>query len=662
MAKKKDTAGAVVLPADSEKGETEWSQRLDRMKEFQRKNSKTWERNERLLFGGQPKAGIAGATSDNHNEPTVAYAWGLIKSLETNIYVQNPECAIKSYADKDAPIADLLSQINQYDLDTMDMKSIGNLMLIDNFVYGYGAMVERLDNGKRAVEEEETGEKYTVLESQDYSFNRLHPKDILFDPQSRLLDLSTSRYIALAWYPTISQLKNDPDFKDNLPDDIDNLPEASESSRQIGKAKRGGGVQGGGDSLGEFNEKDPDYKTVCVWEIWDKIEGQVVYVLDANGKEIGETPWPFKLIIRSRILFPVTLMAMHPQSNGFYPKPEIDLIAPQLIEINAVEAAMREDVASKWRRIVVPAGIFTDDQIGKLTDVKTPWDVIQYDVAELAALVGGPQNLPSSLDGGKLATIIEQPKIDRDLVARKAMLEEMISHITGWGPGDRGGLARTRSAREAMMVNESKNQRLQKRFDAIGDFYRLAIAKHTMILQQTMKLDRYAKIFDEAKGLEQFFKYTKDDIQGMFHFDVYAGSSAPKTTESNKAAELQLFQAVAPIVQSVGGDMTIPFRRLGRAMDWRNLDEVLGQGKAMLKLLAATMVGMEQGKASPAQVLEAGAKAVVAGLTPAEIQMLKSQMAGNPGAGGGGGGASMAPGQSPAGGDQNPLGTASGTM
>lgn len=662
MAKKKDTAGAVVLPADSEKGETEWSQRLDRMKEFQRKNSKTWERNERLLFGGQPKAGIAGATSDNHNEPTVAYAWGLIKSLETNIYVQNPECAIKSYADKDAPIADLLSQINQYDLDTMDMKSIGNLMLIDNFVYGYGAMVERLDNGKRAVEEEETGEKYTVLESQDYSFNRLHPKDILFDPQSRLLDLSTSRYIALAWYPTISQLKNDPDFKDNLPDDIDNLPEASESSRQIGKAKRGGGVQGGGDSLGEFNEKDPDYKTVCVWEIWDKIEGQVVYVLDANGREIGETPWPFKLILRSRILFPVTLMAMHPQSNGFYPKPEIDLIAPQLIEINAVEAAMREDVASKWRRIVVPAGIFTDDQIGKLTDVKTPWDVIQYDVAELASLVGGPQNLPSSLDGGKLATIIEQPKIDRDLVARKAMLEEMISHITGWGPGDRGGLARTRSAREAMMVNESKNQRLQKRFDAIGDFYRLAIAKHTMILQQTMKLDRYAKIFDEAKGLEQFFKYTKDDIQGMFHFDVYAGSSAPKTTESNKAAELQLFQAVAPIVQSVGGDMTIPFRRLGRAMDWRNLDEVLGQGKAMLKLLAATMVGMEQGKASPAQVLEAGAKAVVAGLTPAEIQMLKSQMAGNPGAGGGGGGASMAPGQSPAGGDQNPLGTASGTM
>lgn len=657
MARKKVQPNEVNA-ADKGPTQNPWYRRLERMKKFQEQNSKTWGRNENLLFGNSPPKGIKGSEQNLLGAPQIAYAWGLVKSLETNIYVQNPECAIKPYDMRDEPAAKLLTDICQYDLDTMDVKSIGNLMLIDCFVYGYGAIVEVVENFKEKPDDDED----EVLEGQEYSFRRLHPKDILFDPQTTKLDLSDAKYIAMAWYPTIAELREIKDFKLPGNDIMDGLPECSEQTRSMGQNKIGSKTKeaGFGD---DYTEKDPEYKQVCVWEIWDNVGDTVNYILDATGDQIGTTEQSFLLRIRNRKLYPVTLMTMQPMPHGFYPKPEIDLIAPQLIEINAVEAAMREAVASKWKRLVVPGGIFTPDQIGKLTDTKTPWDVVEYDTTELAAAVGGPQNLPSVLDSKKILGVVEEPYVDRELLQRKEALEADIAHIIGWGPADRGGLARTRSAREAMMVNESKNQRLQKRFDGIADCYRLMIAKHVLILQQTMEFERVAKVFPDSMGARQAFQqYKRDDISGMFHFDVFAGSSAPKTTESDQARAMQEFQAVMPVVQALGLPPSIPFQRLARAMDWKDVDEMFNGQKESLKKLAASMIGLETGQVSPAQVLDDAAAAVMKNLSPQELAMMKSMMQGNPGGGGAPAPSAPGAGQLPAGGDQNPLGTAAGTM
>lgn len=628
-----------------------YARRIERMKKFRDANSKTWRRNEFLLFGENPPTSALATLRPNTEGSapldTIAYAWGLVKSLETSIYVQNPEVALEAFDKQFREVAKRISDIAQYDITTMDVKSIGNLMLIDNFVAGYGAVIENVLSNKY---ESKSGE--AAIMDQDFSALRLLPRDVLFDPQSMLLDLSTSRYIATAWYPTIAALQADKEF--NLPDNIEEYPEASPLTRDEKRSDKAS-FSGNPDS---YTEKDPEYKTICVWEFWDKVEQEKHYVLDYGGRVIGDEEWPCRFRFRNRELFPVTLMAMHPQATTFYPKPELDLIAPQLVEMNIIQAALREDVTTKFRKIVVPADLFTEDQLPLLTDTSKKWQVIKLSNEEITALVGA-QNV-AQFDINRLMAVIDQPTVERDLVARYELLKQDIAHIIGWGSGERGGLTSTRSAREAMMINESKNQRLQKRFDAIADFYRLFVAKHVMMMKKLLTVDRYAKILPTDVGIAaEYFKYNASDLGGDFLFDVYAGSSAPKTTESRKASELQLFQAIVPVLQQAGLPITPAFYRLADAFQWKDVDQLFMGQKEALKQFAATMYAHDAGQATPQQLLEAGANAITKGLNPAELQQIKDmiqqqaqakQMAGvgvsQPGAGASG-----------PGGDQNPLAT-----
>jgi hypothetical protein len=632
-----------------------YSRCIGRMKKFRDANSKTWRRNEFLLFGENPPSSALAAlkpmTQGSAPLDTIAYAWGLVKSMETSIYVQNPEVALEAFDDQFRSFAQKLSDIAQYDLTTMDVKTLGNLMLVDNFISGYGAVIERIESNKY---ESKSGEQ--IITEQDFSAIRLLPKDTLFDPQSMRLDLSDTRYIATAWYPTVAALQADKEF--DLPENIEEYPEASPMTRDETRTDKS--VYSG--TTYTETEKDPEYKTICVWEFWDKVEQEKYYVLDYGGKVIGEEEWPCRLRFRSRELFPLTLMAMHPQAHTFYPKPELDLIAPQLVEMNIIQAQMRKDLTTKFRKVVVPADLFTEDQLAHLTSTDKEWQVIRVNNEDITALVG--QQNAASFDINRLMAVVDQPQMERDLVARYEMLKQDIGHIIGWGEGQRGGLVSTRSAREAMMINESKNQRLQKRFDAIADFYRLFVAKHILMLKKLLSVDRYAKVLPSDMGIAaQYFKYTDKDLGGEFMFDVYAGSSAPKTTESRKASELQFFQAVVPVLQAAGLPITPAFYRLADAFQWKGVDEVFGGQKEAMKQFAATMFAHEAGLATPQQLLESGANAIMKNLNPAELQQLKQVIAqqaqvkqltgtgvGQPGAGASG-----------PGGDQNPLATAAMT-
>ena len=82
--------------------EQQWKNRLLRMKRFRDKNSTTWERNYKLLFG--QTAHGDGGTADKENE--FPYGCGLVKGLETTIYVQNPEMMVEPF---DASKMELLS-------------------------------------------------------------------------------------------------------------------------------------------------------------------------------------------------------------------------------------------------------------------------------------------------------------------------------------------------------------------------------------------------------------------------------------------------------------------------------------------------------------------------------------------------------------------------
>ena len=119
---------------------------------------------------------------------------------------------------------------------------------------------------------------------------------------------------------------------------------------------------------------------------------------------------------------------------------------------------------------------------------------------------------------------IENPEPKKDSLAIRDMCIKEITDIIGYGPPDRGGMPKTRTAREAVAVKEKLEARLAKRADAVGDFYRDFGQKHLMFLQQKMQIDRDVRVFDAAKNLVEWQSYARADIEeGLFNFIVYAG-------------------------------------------------------------------------------------------------------------------------------------------
>ena len=658
MAKKKNdpppTSAPEERPKELQKEEKDWGARLVRAKQFQKKYATNWEENRRLIFGDFQAGENVGQTPPwmGTTGNTVAYGWGLYAGLETTIYVQNPEVIATARDMAGVPVARRLTQVLKYDFDQMNAKDVGNLCLLDTFICGYGALIEDVTT-KHELDGE--GTRTGNVEWQEFELRRIDPRDILFDKTARRLDLSDCKYIFTAWYPTIEELRKDPDITD-LPDNIEAFPEASEYSRAQavpeGPAERQAASLVHGPGTGE---KDPAYKTICVWEVYDKINHEVLYLTDAKHYIIGRREWPVNLRFGCRDLYPITLLYQHPVPGRFYPRPEAELIAPQLREINITERIISEDSRTKWRKYVTLSGIFSEDQKSKITDTTVANSLLFVDGTKITEALGGTQQLdPGGFDINRLVAQLQDVSAPRDLIPRYAMLEQEIFHIVGYGPNQRGGLPSTRSAREAMMINSEKERKLDKRRDRITDFYRYLAMKHVRFLQEYMATERYAKAIPRAKELDQWIQYSRNDISGEFAFEVVAGSSVPKNTEVRKAAELQVFQTALPLAIQIGADPRPLFYRLAEFMDWDNVDDLFSGMMQKGEQAAVAMGAFQKGQVPPEQLLNVFAQLVLAVLGPAKIQNLqKSQQQ-----------AAGLPSQQPKGmrGDVNPQGTTAGTM
>lgn len=621
-------------PKGLQEEEEVWKKRLIASKKFQAQYCSTWDENKRLIFSEMSNekntagSGTPPWASGGANQ--VAYGWGLYEGLETSIYVQNPDVIASARDAGSMPVARRVTQICKYDFDQMNVKDVGNLCLLDTFISGYGAVIEVVENYH---EKDEDGKNTGNLKGQEFEIRRIAPLDILFARDSRRLDLSDCRYLFTAWYPTIDQLRADPNITD-LPADMSNFPECTEFTRANMPADGHGatGATGGAGQNGE--EKDTAFRTICVWEVYDKVNHELIYLTDYEHYIIGRADWPVDLRFGCRDLFPQTLLYSHPVPGRFYPRPEAELIAPQLREINITERLISEDSRTKFRKWITLSGILSDDQKSKITDTTVANAFLFVDVAKIQDVLGISSLDPSAIDMSKLVVPIEDIAPKQDLYVRYQMLEGEIQHIVGYGPADRGGLPSTRSAREAMMINQRQDARLDKRKDRISDFHRAMAQKHIRFLQKYASPERYARVLPKAGELGMWFKYGRTDIQGDFEFDVVTGSSTPKTTEVKKASELQLFQAAMPIALQLGLDPRPFFYRLAEFNDWDNIDDLFSGMMQKAQETTKAMVGFNKGAVPPEALLNMVAQLLMAVLGQKGFELVRQQLEGQPGTGG----------------------------
>jgi hypothetical protein len=127
--------------------------------------------------------------------------------------------------------------------------------------------------------------------------------------------------------------------------------------------------------------------------------------------------------------------------------------------------------------------------------------------------------------------------------------------------------------------------------------------------------------------MSDWFKYDKDQIQGQFNFVVYAGSSGPRSTETKKQAELQMFQTVVPFLQAEGKSIYPALERLANVFQWEGIDQLFANAKGEMKNLAAASIMFTQGQIGPDKMLEQVARAIQANLSDNDLNEVKQFLA-----------------------------------
>lgn len=603
---------------------SEWKARLLRMKKYQDESSTDWPTNERLLYGDTTGIAAEGLpTGVGGKGRGLAYAWGIAGGLLSRVYTQNPRCIAEPLSPALYETGRILTRIVQSDLESMEAETCMQQAIVDTLPFGYGAIIEAVENYMSSHTDPESGEEAVSLDGQDFNLRRIYPFDILFDPNGRRLDLSDHRYNGIRFYPTINWLREFAKAnKFQLPNDLDEFPESAPEMKSGSTLERTLGPMG----VAPHSEKEPGYRQIAVWEMWDRLSKKVTYITDHNDFEMGCIPWPVKLKIGPRDMFPTTLVAFHRRSTGFYPTPELSFIRPQLVELGYLDSLMRKDSGQKHRKIATLAEFVDNTQKAQIVDMSMENCLLTLDRKAVEEFFG-EQTAGKDFDIGRVIKVLDDIQVNRDHPMRYAMIEQQINHIIGYGPSDRGGMPKVRSAREAVYIADSMEEKLEIRKGAVEKAIRDICAKHVIFLQNLQETTRYARNFPEVAEMAPFFGYTKDQIQGEFAFRVYAGSSTPLNTDARKAQTREMFQLMAPVLQQAGIDLRPLVEMVAKAHGWDEVDQLFLNVRGELKALAATLFAVNAGQADKSLLLEACARVVQVGLSKGELQMLAQQMA-----------------------------------
>jgi hypothetical protein len=609
----------------------EWKSRLERMRKYQDEFASDWSSNEKLLYGDTTGVSADGLQPGvGQKSKGLAYAWGLVGGLLSEIYVQNPTVVAEPLWQGLYQHGRVLTRVLQTDMEQMDAETVVQQCIVDCFTHGYGVAIEALENYISVRVDDESQEEAPLLEGQDFTLRRVHPVDQFFDPSGRLHDLSDHRYVATRFYPTIGWLREEAKKQGfTLPEKLDEFPESAKETRGGSTMEMTLSAMGSNPS----EEKDPGYKNIAVFEIHDRLAKKITYVIEHGKHEIGSIPWPVDLKIGSRCFFPHSLLAFHRRSSGFYPTPELSFIRPQLVELANLDRMMRMDAGSKFRKIATMAEFIDPMQRAQIADMTQENALISLDRRAVEEFFG-EENIGRDFDIRRVVAVLDDIQVNRDHPMRYQMIEAQIHHILGYGPSERGGMPKVRSAREALIVNDSLQQKLHIRRSAVERFFRQICQKHTIFLQTLQETERYARNFPEVVELQPFFSYTKDQIKGEFAFRIYAGSSAPLNTDARKAMVREMFQLMAPVLQQQGIDLRPLVEMVGKAHGWDEVDRLFNNVRGELKALAAVLYAVQTGQAQPQSLLEAAARVVQTGLSQAELQLLAQQMQQQQGPGG----------------------------
>jgi hypothetical protein len=603
-----------------------WATRLENGRQTRDRYSAEFEENRRLLVGR-----VRGSKSKKQSLSKLG--WASFQTMIGAIYAQNPSPIIREENAELENTARQLTQIVRMDLNQMNSRYVTRLAAQDVFWAGFGIVMERLDQ-QIAID----GSGLPSPKNQQYSLHRIHPNAFIPDPKGVTPDMVDHKWAAIEIYPSVADLKSDKDFKFNM-DVMNNfqLLKGAPQSQNYPQANKW--TNSPANFAGDSDEPD-EFKIARVQEIWDKQNKRLLYQPTGSDAIIGEKDWPVEPYFKGDLLFPWVVLYFNESPDEFWPVPELTMIAEEINQYSVLRRAMLMDAVTKWRKFLIRGDLVQKGHIDRLTTGPSN-SVISVDA----------RNVPATqqLRLQDVVQAIPDPAIKNDVLIAMNQVKQDIHETVGAGDFASAGFRNTRSATEAAALSDFLKARMTTRTESIDSYFKKLSRLHVLFLQGTATEARYMKLTDEH-GIDAWKSFTKDDIQGEFHFDVIAGTSMPKNTDSVRERNMALYQQLAPMVQQSGGNVQPLIEWIAPFYDVPQhiIDLSFAGHKQALQNLALLFMAAHAGaRIQGAQVMEAIASAVNSGLNAQDmqkIQQMGAQLAQQQQShGGGGGGAAGAP-------------------
>jgi hypothetical protein len=572
-----------------------WTSRLKAAKDSRDKFKDDWQRNRRLLLAGFKKS----------NQPIVKIAWASYQTMIGTIFAKNPSPVVRETREALTNIAQDLTQICAEEFEQMNTRYVTRLCALDVFWAGFGVSLLRL--GQYLSDE---GKPY----DQQYSMSRIHPEAILFDPNAVDPGLSDHKWISIECYPTVAELREDKDIRisEELLDELPRIKGAPSASMSQREQEQGS------------DEEDDEFAQVRIQEIYDRQNERMLFM--ATGKEeiIGEGDWKVKPRYRGQLLFPVNLLYFNENPDGFWPVPEMTMIAEEVEQLSVLDRQMLLDAVTKWRAFLAKTSLLQKGHQEKLLTQGSKPVIISVDGNVISA------SALEQLDLRNVVMPIPENEVKRDVAAIAGSKEKQIHETVGAGDFASAGFRSTRSATEAAALNDFLRSRQTTRTENVDAFFGKETRLLVLFLQETL-VEKRSYRFQRSDGAKIWKEITKDDIQGLFLFSVVAGSSMPNNTDAKREQARSFYQLTAPLVVNSGGSLWPLIQWIAplEGMPQHLVDQLNSGHRGDMMMMAKAVAAATMGVNVPgAAFLELSSKAVLSGLSEADRNQVAQEVAG----------------------------------
>lgn len=268
----------------------------------------------------------------------------------------------------------------------------------------------------------------------------------------------------------------------------------------------------------------------CVWEIYNRVDGQVYIVCDGYPDYLVPPSEPDVWLERFFPWFVFVTNEVYDEATVFPPS-DVTLLRDMQLEINRARQGLREHRRAARPKTVARAGVLEDDDKAKLSTGKA------HEIVEL-------NGLPEAMKVEDALVAWSGPKIEQGLYETDAAYEDIL-RVAGIQEANIGGTSGA-TATESSIAEGSRMSSVSSVIDDLDEFLTEIARASGQILLKNTSAQRAKEIVGPGAVWPDL---TKDQIAREIFLDIEAAS----TGRPNKAQEIQNATQMMPLLLQIPG-------------------------------------------------------------------------------------------------------------